>query len=79
MSPLRIELLRRLSARPLPEHPTVAEALWALAGFGGHQKTNGEPGWLILHRAMRKLLDYEVGYIAGLRDAAERGAKGGDL
>jgi hypothetical protein len=79
MTPLRIELLRRLSARPLPENPTVYEALWALAGFGGHLKTNGEPGWLILHRGMRKLLDYEVGYTAGMRDAAERGAKGGDL
>ena len=79
MSPLRIELLRRLSDRPLPENPTISEALWALAGFGGHQKSNGEPGWHILHRAMRKLIAYEVGYIAGLRDAAERGEKGGNL
>lgn len=79
MSPLRIQLLRQLSARPLPENPTIAEALWALAGFGGHLKSNGAPGWLILHRAMRKLLDYEVGYIAGLRHAAERAERSGDL
>jgi hypothetical protein len=70
MTPQRIEVLRRLGHRPLPENPTIYEALWAVAGMGGHQKSNGDPGWRVLQRGMRKLLDYEIGYTAGLRDAA---------
>jgi hypothetical protein len=69
MSPMQLDLLRRLGHRPLSETPTIYEALWAIAGLGGHQKSNGDPGWLVLQRGMRKLLDYELGYIAGLRAA----------
>jgi len=68
MSRQRLELLRRLGHRPLSENPTIYEALWAVAGLGGHQRSNGDPGWLVLQRGMRKLLDYELGYIAALRD-----------
>jgi Transposase DDE domain len=61
----QIQILRTLGARALPPRPTVYDALWAVAGIGGHQKRNGEPGWLVLYRGMRTLLTYEAGYEAG--------------
>lgn len=69
MTPQRLEVLRCLGHRPLPENPTVYDALWAVAGMGGHQRSNGDPGWHVLQRGMRKLLDYEFAYMAGRRDA----------
>lgn len=68
--PPRLQVLRSLSHRPLSEKPTLHEALWAIAGLAGHQRSNGEPGWRLLQRGMRKLLDYERGYMAALQDAA---------
>lgn len=62
----QIEILRRLGSRPMPAKATAHDALWAVAGLGGHQKRNGEPGWLVLYRGMQTLLTYEVGYVAGL-------------
>ena len=72
MTPHQLEVLRRLGYRPLPENPTIYDALWAVAGLGGHQRSNGDPGWQVLQRGMRRLLDYELAYMAGLRDAAAR-------
>jgi hypothetical protein len=48
--------------RKLPAKPTVREALYALAGLGGHLKNNGDPGWRTLSKGWRKLLAYEAGY-----------------
>jgi hypothetical protein len=66
LTPLQIRILRELGPRKLPPTPTAEEALFALAGLGGHLKTNGPPGWKILHRAMATLLAYEVGWTAAL-------------
>jgi hypothetical protein len=52
----QIEILRELGSRPMPADATVYDALWAVAGLGGHQKRNGEPGWLVLYRGMQALL-----------------------
>lgn len=67
LTPQQLKVLRLLGSRPLPPHPTARDALWAVAGLGGHQKRNGEPGWLVLYRGMRTLLTYEAGYEAGLQ------------
>jgi hypothetical protein len=68
----QLEILRTLGSRPIPTPPTARAALWAVAGLGGHQKNNGDPGWLVLHRGMVKLLAYEaaweVGFAAGRKD-----------
>ena len=53
-----------MTSRKLPAQPTVHDAPWAIAALGGHMKTNGEPGWLVLHRGMNKLLAYEQGWLA---------------
>lgn len=60
-------VLRQFGSRKLPDEPTARDALWAVAGLGGHLKRNGEPGWLVLYRGMQTLMTYEAGYEAGLR------------
>ncbi len=64
MSRVQLEILRVVGSRPLPNEPSVHDAMMCVAGIGGHKKSNGAPGWLILKRGMRKLLDYEVGWRA---------------
>jgi len=67
LTPQQLKILRFLGPRSLPDKPTVRDALWAVAGLGGHLKRNGEPGWLILYRGMKTLHSYEAGFEAGLR------------
>lgn len=74
----QLEVLRALGPRKLSAEPTAREALWAVAGLGGHLKRNGEPGWNILMRGMRTLLDYERAWSAGKR-AADTAARREDL
>jgi hypothetical protein len=64
ITPLQLKILTKIGSRKLPPRPTVHDALWAVAALGGHMKTNGEPGWLVLHRGMTKLLAYEEGWRA---------------
>jgi len=68
----QIDVLRRMGSRPLSRNPTARDALWAVAGLGGHQKRNGEPGWLILYRGLQTLLTYEAGFEAGMAAAGSR-------
>jgi hypothetical protein len=63
----QLKILRLLGSRPLTSKPTARDALWAVAGLGGHLKRNGEPGWLVLYRGMQTLLHYEAGFEAGLK------------
>ena len=67
---MQLEILMRLGSYKLSASPTVHDALWAVAAMGGHIRSNGEPGWFILHRGMAKLLAYDQGWIA--RDNASR-------
>jgi hypothetical protein len=60
LEPTRLEVLTAMARRyPLPENPTVADALFAIAGMGGFLKRNGKPGWLTLRRGYVNLLTYE--------------------
>jgi hypothetical protein len=63
----QILVLRQFGSRKLPANPTTRDALWAVAGLGGHLKRNGDPGWLVLYRGFETLMTYEAGYEAGLR------------
>lgn len=67
----QIEILRRMGSRPVPPDATVRDALFAVAGLGGHHRRNGEPGWLVLYRGMQKLLIYEEAYEAGFDAGAK--------
>jgi hypothetical protein len=60
----QLAILLHMGTRKLPPNPTVHDALWSIAALGGHMKTNGEPGWLVLHRGMAKLLAYEEAWSA---------------
>jgi hypothetical protein len=66
----QIEVLRAVSKRPLPARPTARDAMLAVAALGGHIKSNGDPGWLVLGRGMHDLLLLELGWRA--REAAEK-------
>ena len=59
---LRTALWKRCK-QVLPEAPTVRDALLAIAKLGGHLKRNGEPGWIVLMRGFKKLLNLVEGYI----------------
>lgn len=67
LTPQQLKVLRLIGSRPVPAKPTARDALWAVAGLGGHLKRNGDPGWLVLHRGLQTLLSYEAGYEAGLK------------
>lgn len=53
---LQLEVLRHTSYRKLPPNPTVLQAMWSLAGLGGHLPSNGWPGWQVLGRAFVTLV-----------------------
>lgn len=60
----QLQILQALGSYKLPVNPTAHDALWAVAALGGHIRSNGEPGWLVLHRGLAKLLAYEEGWLA---------------
>lgn len=68
-SPSQLAALRHLSHRPLPQQPTIQDALWCIAGIGGHIKNNGQPGWEVLQRGMSEFLSFAAGWRA--REASD--------
>jgi hypothetical protein len=53
----------RSKARIGSRHPSVRDALLAIAALGGHLPRNGEPGWITLHRGYEELLTLERGWL----------------
>lgn len=70
-SPLMLRVLQAAERRPMSAKPTVAEALLALAGLGGHTKNNGPPGCLVLWRGLDRLLERTAG-VASMRRSSPR-------
>lgn len=66
----QLEVLRAVAKKPLPARPSARDAMLAVAVLGGHIKSNGDPGWLVLGRGMHDLLLLEMGWRA--REAAEK-------
>jgi len=68
LTSLQLTVLRHLSHRKMPDQPSASEALWALAGLGGHIANNGWPGWQVLGRAFitlaRALRPWELATLA---------------
>ena len=65
LTPRQIEILRATPVgRQLAARPSIRDALRAVARLGGHLRQNGEPGWLVLHRGLQKLLCMETGWAA---------------
>jgi hypothetical protein len=65
----QLVVLRAVSKKPLAARPTCRDAMLAVAALGGHLKSNGDPGWLVLGRGMHDLLLLELGWRA--REGAE--------
>jgi hypothetical protein len=59
-----LRLLRAIAARPLPPRATAHDVLMAIAALGGHLKSNGAPGWMVLGRGMAVLEDALRGWRA---------------
>jgi len=62
--------LRKRGRPPLPESPSVRDAMLGVAGLGGHIRNNGEPGWIVLGRGLDDLLLIELGFLLA-KDGAE--------
>lgn len=58
-TPDQVAVLRAKSRSPVK---TVADALAAIATIGGHIRSNGRPGWLVLWRGFRDLLLLAQGF-----------------
>jgi hypothetical protein len=70
ITPQQLQVLKAVARKPLPAHPTVKDAMLAIAGLGGHLKNNADPGWLVMGRGLHDLLLLELGWRA--RQEAER-------
>ena len=66
----QLDVLRAVAKKPLRARPNAREAMLAVAALGGHIKSNGDPGWLVLGRGMHDLLLLEMGWRA--REEAEK-------
>lgn len=60
----QLDVLAAVTKKSLGPKPNNADAYQALARLGGHLKSNGPPGWMVLGRAYEKLLILEVGWMA---------------
>lgn len=65
----QLEVLRAVAKTPLSKRVSAREAMLAVAALGGHLKSNGDPGWIVLGRGMHDLLLLELGWRA--REGAE--------
>jgi hypothetical protein len=79
VSPTQLDVLRAMVPRKLPAAPTVRQILLVIAELGGHQRSNGEPGWLILNRGLRKVQGWESGWRAAFAQMRDASPKRSDL
>ncbi len=70
LSARQLRLLRACGKRPISAAPSNHEVHMALAALGGHLRSNGLPGWIVLGRAYDKLLVLKQGWAA--RECAKR-------
>ncbi len=74
MDPLELRVLRTMAKGvKLPRSPTCRQVTLAIARVGGHLRSNGEPGWLVLGRGMERLLDTTIGWRAAIKFMDEGG------
>jgi hypothetical protein len=69
LSKAMVAVLRVFTRIKLPAQPTARDVLLAVAALGGHQKNNGDPGWITLARGYQKLRTLTEG--AAARDAID--------
>lgn len=62
MTRAQLEILKEIARDPLPDNPTVADALFAIARLGGFLKHNKSPGWQTIGNGFHELLSMEMGW-----------------
>lgn len=70
-TPEQLVVLRHRSYRRMPGDPSARDALWALAGIGGHIPNNGWPGWQVLGRAFESFIEALLGWRLAMQASAE--------
>lgn len=60
----QLTCLRLMTKKKLPARATAREVLGAIATLGVHLKSNGDPGWRVLSRGWKRLLDFEAAFQA---------------
>jgi hypothetical protein len=68
LSEEQVLCLRLMTKRKAAKLKTAREVLDAIAELGVHLRSNGDPGWRVLSRGWKKLLDFEAAYQA-MKDA----------
>jgi IS4 transposase len=63
LSTIEVDVLRRASKGRLAANPSLRDAMLQVARLGGHLKSNGDPGWLVLGRGYTELLALVSGFL----------------
>ena len=71
VSPMQLRVLQATKPKFLSARPTAGEVMAAVAGLGGHIRSNGAPGWQVLGRGWQRLLEYEHAFALGIQAGAE--------
>lgn len=64
VSPDQLLCLQLMTKAKLRQASTAQEVLGAIAELGVHLRSNGDPGWRVLSRGWKRLLDFEAAYRA---------------
>lgn len=71
---VELQALRHLDqGKRLGPEPTVGDGLLAVARLGGHQRSNGDPGWLVLGRGLERLIEFAAGWRAAMAAMTDGG------
>jgi hypothetical protein len=62
LSDPQLMCLRLMTKRRSARLRTAREVLDAIAGLGVHLRSNGDPGWRVLSRGWKRLLEFEAAY-----------------
>lgn len=68
VTPTQLEVLRMAPQCRLPRRPTAHDVMLAIAKLGGHLRSNGDPGWIVLARGYQELLVLTAGYALARRN-----------
>lgn len=68
---VQMKVLQHFAPRKLPVQPTRRDLIWCLASLGGHIASNGDPGWQVLGRGLKRLLELEQGWRAAVQHSTQ--------
>jgi len=60
----QLTCLRLMTKAKMPRRPSAQDVIGAIATLGVHLRSNGDPGWRVLSRGWKRLLDFEAAYQA---------------